>query len=176
MLSFTFAFGSVHNFRCTFLLIIFTMNTSFTKRSGIVSKLHFEANPFNSFQNCLSDSPSFCFLDRILNLSNVSFFGFSKHSLQFCSGSVRVTVAIFIAGNLSAIDFLPADPSAKYRTLMVFVIAGISSKSPIRLFSFVPVVFVSSDIDMLFFAISATSKRSIHCSHSSVGAFDASMQ
>ena len=120
MLSFTFAFGSVHKFCCTSLLIIFTMNTSSTKLSVLVPKLHFEANPFNSLQNCLSDSPSFCFLDRNLNLSNVSFFGFSKHGLQFCSRSVRFTVAVFVAGNLSAIDFLPADPSAKYRTLMAF--------------------------------------------------------
>ena len=138
MLSFTFALGSVHSFCCTSLLFIFTMNTSFTKFSVIAPKLHFEANPFNSFQNCLSDSPSFCFLDTNLSLSSVSFFGFSKHSLQFFSKSVRFTVAIFVVGNLSGIDFLPAAPNARYKTLMAFFIAGISSKSPIRLFSFTP--------------------------------------
>ena len=176
MLSFTFALGSVHSFCCTSLLFIFTMNTSFTKLSVIAPKLHFEAIPFNSFQNCLSDSPSFCFLDRNLNLSNVSFFGFSKHSLQFFSKSVRFTVAIFVVGNLSAIVFLPAAPNSRYKTLIAFFIAGISSKSPIRLFSFAPVVFVSSDTEILFFAIKATSKRSIHFSHSNLGVFDASVQ
>ena len=160
MFSATVDFGSVHNFCWTSLFAMFTMKTSFTRL------LHFAANPFNSFQNCTRVSPSFYFLLRNLNLSKFSCSGFLKQSLQFLSRSVRLTLAIMLFGNLSAIVLRAAAPNARYKTLRAFFAAGISSRSPIRFLSFVPVIFVSSVIEMLFFAMRATSNRSSHFSSS----------
>ena len=152
------------------------MNTSFTRLSVMFPKLHFAASPFNSFQNCLSVSFSFCLRLRNLNRSSVSFFGFSKHSLHVLIKSSRVILAMFTVGNLSEIVFLAAIPNARYNTLFAFFIAVASSMSPMRLLSLFPVVFVSSATDMLLLAISATSNNSIHFSHSSSGGFGASCQ
>ena len=88
-------------------------------------------------------------LKVVTNLSELSNRRKSTHLVTVKISTLNYYTMKFVAGNLSAIDFLPADPSAKYRTVIAFFIAGISSKSPIRLFSFAPVVFVSSDIDVI---------------------------
>ena len=83
---------------------------------------------------------------------------------------------MLVFGNLYAIVLRAAEPNARYKTLIAFFAAGISSKSPIRLLSFVPVVFVRSVIEILFFAIGATSNKSSHFSYSNWGCFEASAQ
>ena len=155
---------------------MFTLNTSFTGLSVTVPKLHLAASPLSSFQNCLRVSFSFCFLLRNLNRSSVSFFGFSKQSLHVLSKSTKVVVAIFTVGNLSEIVFLAAIPSARLSTVLAFFIAVASSISIMRLLSFVPVVFISSATEILLFAMSAASNRSLHFSHSNSGGFVDSCQ
>ena len=83
---------------------------------------------------------------------------------------------MFTIGKLSEMVFLFAIPSARYSTLLAFFIAVASSISPMRLFSLVPVVFVSSATEILLFAMSATSNKLIYFSHSSFGVFVASCQ
>ena len=143
------SFVSVHNFCCTSFLFIITMKTSFTKLSVAVPKLPFAARrPLNSFQKCLNVSFSFCFGLKNLNRSRVSFFGFSKHSLHVLIKSSRVILAMFTVGNLSEMVYLAAILGARYSTLFAFFIAVASSISPMRVSSLVPVVFLSSVIEI----------------------------
>ena len=151
---------------------------SFTRLSVIPPKLHFAARPFSSFQNCLSVSPSFCFLLRNLKLSRVSFFWFLKAFFTSCYQLCQRYSCNVYGGNFVADSFLAAIPRARYMTLNgnAFFAAVVSSMSPIRLFSFVPVVLVNSVIEMLYFAINATSNKSIHFSYSNLRGFAASDQ
>ena len=147
IVSSTVLFGSVHSFCCTHLLALFTINTSFTCLSVIPLKLHFDAIEFDTFQNCLSVSPSSYLGLRNLNRSRVSFFGFPKQSFHVFIESVSVILAIFTLGKLQAMVFLVAIPKAKQRSLIAFFVAFVSSMPPLRHFAQMSVVSVNSAVE-----------------------------
>ena len=95
---------------CAWFLVDFFVchvhNEHVFHKTVIWPKLHFAANLFRSFQNWRKEFTSSCFRDKNSNLSRVSFLDFSKQSLQFFKRSGRVTVAMLVAGNLSAIVLL----------------------------------------------------------------------
>ena len=72
--------------------------------------------------------------------------------------------------------FLAAIPMARYRTLIAFFAAVVFSMSPMRLFSFVSVVWLIHLLRCYFWPFKATSNKSIHFSHSNSGGFAASDQ
>ena len=168
-------FGSVLDFCCTSLFVIFTMKTSFTRLSVICPKLHFAGSALNSFQNCLSVSPCFCVLLRNLNLPKVSFLGFWKHSLQFLSRSVRLILAMLVFGNLSAIVLRATVPNARYKTLIAFFAAGISSNSPSEFYPSFCCFCELSDWNIILWH-KGNFKWIKPFSHSNWGCFEASAQ
>ena len=65
--------GSVHNFSCTFLLFLCSINISSTRVLVTSPKSHKAAKPFSVCQNCWSVSPGCCALEKKLCRSRVRF-------------------------------------------------------------------------------------------------------
>ena len=145
----------------------------------ISPKSQMAASPFSACQNCESVSPGCCNLEKNLWLSKVRFQFFRKHSLQRFISSPAFNCHSAVLGYLSMNCFLAASPNDRYITLMVFLFAGSSSRSPIngRTLGVCSVTaLVSSVIEMEYFAIMATWNKSINLSQSIVGFIDGSFQ
>ena len=136
------------------------INMSSTNIVVTSPKSQISASPFSACQNCESVSPGCCNLEKNLWRSKVRFRFFFENThyrgfINFPAFNSHSAVLGYLYMNC----FLAASPNDRYITLMVFLFAGSSSRSPIngRTLGVCSVTaLVSSVIEMEYFAIMAT--------------------